>query len=420
MMTKQSAGGLSNIDPYYFAISGTSMATPHIAGVTALILQAYPGLRMSDIYEEAEQAKLNEGWQNDSRNRVHEVELILEASARYTLPSDGNEPLAENNIPQNFSIGWNGQPFDFAQGFGLVQVDKAIGIALTLKELRERDFDGDGRPDNPDICVRHAIEQYEGVMKVREKTLETNRLYTAWNGEWSRFSNQTNQVIPMNHDTSKLVFIPEGASELEVRFTYDPWNTDEKSIVSLYATIDWDGDGRSDWTQTGGALEDARIDVISISGLPTGTYWSFNAEGRGVDWDLGERFRETQYKEVRTEFTISLNLSFDAGSNVLPEQDFHAKYAYWKQLGDDVEGTTINVTEYYYDLGEVKDPNAVDQGPPKEKGLNWLLIFFILAIIATVAVVVYVKRNAIFNKLNTMKKPEMVQVKETSEASSSG
>jgi len=420
MMTKQSAGGLSNIDPYYFAISGTSMATPHIAGVTALILQAYPGLRMSDIYEEAEQAKLDEGWQNDSRNRVHEVELILEASARYTLPSDGEEPLAENNIPQNFSIGWNGEPFDFAQGFGLVQVDKAIGIALTLKELRERDFDGDGRPDNPDICVKHAIEQYEGIMKVREKTLETNKLYAAWNGEWSRFSNQTNQVIPMNHDTSKLVYIPEDASELEVRFTYDPWNTDEKSIVSLYATIDWDGDGRTDWTQTGGALDDARTDVISLSGLPTGAYWSFNAEGRGIDWDLGERFRETQYKEVRTEFTMSLNLSFDSGAHVLPEQDLHAKYGYWKPLGDNVEGTTINVTEYYYDLGEVMDPNAVDQGPSNGKGLNWLLIFFVLAIMAAVAVVVYVKRNAIFNKINTMKKPEMAQVKETPESSASG
>ncbi|MBN1389256.1 MAG: S8 family serine peptidase [Candidatus Thermoplasmatota archaeon] len=420
MMTKQSAGGLSNIDPYYFAISGTSMATPHIAGVTALILQAYPGLRMSDIYEEAEQAKLDAGWQNDSRNRVHEVELILEASARYVQPSDGNEPLASNNIPQNYSIGWNGEPFDLSQGFGLVQVDRAIGIALTLKELRERDFDGDGRADNPDICVLHAIEQYDGTMKVREKTVSTNKLYSAWNGEWSRFSNQTNQIIPMNHDTSKMVYIPETASELEVRFTFDPWNTDEKSVVSLFATIDWDGDGNSDWTQTGSPLQDARFDVISLSGLPTGNYWSFNVQGQGIDWNLGERFRETQYKEVRAEFTMSLNLSFPEGDFIIPPQDYHAQFAYWKPFGDRVEGTNINLTEYYYDLGEVRDPNAGEEPPEKEGGLGWLLIFLVLVVLAAVAVVVYFKRTQLKGMLDNMRKKGKVQMKERAVSSPSG
>ncbi|MBN1538900.1 MAG: S8 family serine peptidase [Candidatus Thermoplasmatota archaeon] len=418
LMTKQT--GLSNIDPYYFAISGTSMATPHIAGVTALILQAYPGLRISDIYEEAEQAKIDAGWLNDTRNRVHEVELILEASARYVLPSDGEEPLAGNYIPQNYSIGWNGEPFDFAQGFGLVQVDRAIGIALTLKELRERDFDGDGRADNPDICVRHAIEQYDGIMKVRERTVSTGKLYSAWNGEWSRFSNQTNQIIPMNHDTSKMVYIPETASELEVRFTFDPWNTDEKSAVSLYAAIDWNGDGETDWTQTGSPLQDARFDVISLSGLPTGDYWSFNVEGQGIDWNLGERFRETQYKEVKAEFTMSLNLTFPQGDHVLPPQDNHAQFAYWKPFGDRIEGTNINITEYYYDLGAVKDPNAVEETPEKEGGMGWLLVLLVLAILATVAVVVYLKRSQLKGMIDNMRNKGNVQAKESGASPLSG
>jgi hypothetical protein len=232
-------------------------------------------------------------------------------------------------------------------------------------------------------------------MVVRSKTYETDRLYTAWNGEWSRFSNQTNSVIPMNHDTSKMVHIPEGAEKMEIRFTYDPWNTDDKRIASLFVTIDQTGDGNPDWTQTGELLTDARTSEIQVSSGDWGNYWSVNVEGRGIDWDIGDRFRETQFKEVRAEFTISLNMTMAGGVNVLDIDNPHAAYAKWKPWipydSGVAEGNMINVSEYVYDLGRITPLHQEEVKEEEPMNLTWLWILIIIAVIALGGYLAYTK-----------------------------
>jgi hypothetical protein len=264
-------------------------------------------------------------------------------------------------------------------------------LALTLKELRTRDFDGDGHADHPDATVADALSQYGRTIKTEVRQIEADRIYAAWDGEWSRFSNQTNQVIPMNHDASKLVTIPEGISEIELTMTFTSLSAEERSVVSLYTAIDMDGDGSPDWQQSGSPLASARTDVIPVSESDWGSTWSVNVEGRGINWKLGDRIRDTQYKEVRSEFTISLNASLTVGSWLLPIGDDHAKMAKWKPIEYSGAGSTVGSERDIYDLGEVRPLGSADhEGTPGSPFL-WLFLLLI-GVIAMAAIYAYVRR----------------------------
>ena len=88
----------------FYWVGGTSMATPHVAAVAALILQKNPTLKAAD------------------------VENILKSSA-LIIPASGSRFILDNTVYT--TITWDtdcsGTPCD-AVGAGLIQADKAIGM----------------------------------------------------------------------------------------------------------------------------------------------------------------------------------------------------------------------------------------------------------------------------------------------------
>jgi hypothetical protein len=167
------------------------MATPHVAGAVALLFQACPSLYLSAQHDdfsgqdEDSYKDLGESWWESDTTLVHEAELILEASTNYI------EPNSDNGVPDNNTLGWTGKRSDFAQGYGLINVEHAVAIALTLNELRTRDFDNDGVIDYPNATVYDAIRRYKHILVEENIPSGSNKLISHWDGDWTRFTNGT-------------------------------------------------------------------------------------------------------------------------------------------------------------------------------------------------------------------------------------
>jgi serine protease AprX len=356
-----------NTNPYYLAISGTSMSTPHVAGLVALLWQACPSMSLSEQHEDYSGPD-PEGWYSDPKTVIHDAEWILEASARL-LPRDEDHG---NLAGDTNSTGWDGKPVDYVQGYGIVDAKRAVGIALTLQNLREK-------YPLEKVSVRDAISAYDKFSVDNSTGIQISQAITEWSGEYSRYNDQSGNPLSLVNQT-KFLIAPYGGVSATVTLSYTIVDLTEFKAGDLAFTVDYDGDGREDHTSSLSPTTSGK-DTLIIDNPPAGL-WTFDIIGRG--FKLQRPLQSANYVELRIEYDLSVVFSMASmgGSNLTMGNAYYSPIFPYE---DAPEGQySLQVSQY--DLRNVTLEEPVVEKPPtkEEFPTAWLALIFLLIIAALV------------------------------------
>jgi subtilisin family serine protease len=314
-------------DLYYMAISGTSMATPHIGGSATVLLNVAPSLQSawyqhedhdegtSMVTGETAQGVQDPEWFNRNETLVHEVELVLELTSIYAPLRNsceaGNDEDTCDDIPEQCYISnQTNACHDWRVGHGLVHVDNAVALARTLQILR--DPDGDGFLDNPEVTVWDAFDYYELMLDVKEIPLDTDQLKHAWKGEWSHFNNgPTSTLGTYATDDRHYVWIPNGSIQMKIAFTSLEWSSDDAQAASIRPNVDLGSDGDDDAAGEGTQTGDTLYIELDIDEEYWGTWTEFDVTGMAISLLVPGFMSGSEFMEPRVPYTVDVLIKLD-------------------------------------------------------------------------------------------------------------